>query len=178
MSEPTAMPKQAVIVIGQFSYIDNIGFGRVLTNMRETLKDVHPPNQPGNFLEIVPRAFYDGLLNQLQDMERIHHFKDELLRLSHIDHSDVDELLFRGATTAPSEEMAVYMTQLLAARMVTTMRHGSYNEERRLGLLYRLSQEDHMYEEVGIQATARMLVMFTKDPALHHVSPPDGAPMP
>lgn len=172
MSEPTAMPKQDPIVIGQFSYIENFGFGPMCNGQK-----MHLPNQAENFLEIVPRAFYDDLLHQLQDLERIHHFKEELLRLSHIDHIDVDELLFRGATTAPSEEMAVYMTKLLAARMMTTMRVRSYNEERRLGLLYRLSQEDYMYEEVGIQATARMLVVFTKGPT-YVASPPDSAPMP
>lgn len=152
------------IVIPQFSYVEEIGLGRIFTTLRTVSKVAVDSNDPG-YIEVVTKAYFDSLLYKLQDLERVHHFHDELLRLAHIDHTDVDELLFRGASTAPSQDTAVFMTCLLAARLKTTLdiwgtceeKHSSL--EKRLSLLFRLAHENFLYEEVSIQATAHLLVL-------------------
>lgn len=140
-----------LITIKRFSYVADAGFHRLLANVRnEASVSIAPKESAG--IKFLHKTVFDEQVAMCQDMERVHHHHAVLLHLAHVDHPSVDELLFRGAASAPSEDTALYMTQLLAARMKTATLIASDNQGKRLCYMFRLCQKHQHFQSVAVQA--------------------------
>lgn len=146
--------------IPKLSYVEGFGIGKFLATIGSAAGTPLNPSVLG--VEVISHWSFNLMLAPLQNMETMSEYHQELHEVARFDHPDVDDLLFRVATTARTVTTALFAAELLGVRMFATMRCGGACHGHCQAYLIRLANRDcSLYRDVTVWAAASLVDFFS-----------------